>query len=371
MRAMLRRPASLLFLGSAFGCVPPSIPTNPQHKPIFYVITCAMDGVPDTAFTNAAVAHNFTANVPDGGTSPATLWVRGDDHNLCVAVRVDDADTLASSGAQFTFHDPPQGASVQTGDERLEVNRVGTAAAAYVDGFWTQLPAVAVPGIDANDGGTSEGGGAVGGVGGTHVVETYHPLDTFDDRHDFSLQPGDSICINLVLNLTNPAGSHAQTVEDFPCYQIPVELPPLCETNPERCVRPELQPNRILLYCVIRGCKVVDPLPLNCFRKWGGECPGCPGGAQFCPGPTYRITLTDLDEREWTVDLVDPAGRRVAHERRRTGDGLELSFTPGPMQGLSGGIADYVLVFTMQSGAEPGRRYEIGARLAHGPLPGR
>jgi hypothetical protein len=133
---------------------------------------------------DAAGRYDFQAArgpLDGGGTVPASFYVMNDATNLYLALRVSVQD-IGWSSLDTVFHAPGTGGFGEGSDI------LRTSATAFEDlhfhpisSFeWTRLPDVA-------DGGTSDGRSATQTHLGYVVYEVVHPLNSPDDRHDFSL----------------------------------------------------------------------------------------------------------------------------------------------------------------------------------------
>jgi hypothetical protein len=146
--------------------------------------TAVVDGNLAPGEWDGAGRYDFQAArapIDGGGTVPASFYVMNDATNLYVALRVSVQD-IGWSSLDTVFHAPGTGGFGEGSDI------LRTSATAFEDlhfhpisSFeWTRLPDVA-------DGGTSDGRSATQTHLGYVVYEVVHPLNTADDRHDFSL----------------------------------------------------------------------------------------------------------------------------------------------------------------------------------------
>lgn len=141
--------------------------------------TPVMDGVLTPGEWDAAGHFDFQANRTPGqggGTVPATLYVMNDSANLYLALRVEVAN-LGDSAFDGVFAPPGPDSDILRAVpwefQDLHFHEVTPFT-------WNWLPDVA-------DGGTQDGTAVALVQGGVGVFEVAHPLNSTDDRHDFSL----------------------------------------------------------------------------------------------------------------------------------------------------------------------------------------
>ena len=171
--------------------------------------TATIDGVIGAGEWNNAGTVNSPVNLQGGGTTPGTLFVMNDATNLYHAVRFNVAATRNS--AVFEFDNDHGGAPLVNGDDALLINPEladfcpdsippPLCGSIFLDQFFSTAP-LSFGLIDVSDGGTNDGAGAFSNGGGVTVHEFSHPLDSADDAHDFSLQPGDTVGFTLFIRL--------------------------------------------------------------------------------------------------------------------------------------------------------------------------
>lgn len=145
--------------------------------------TATIDGVLAPGEWDAAGRHDFQATrspADGGGTAPATLFVMNDRSNLYLALRVSVAN-LGYSAFDTNFF--PPGPDLSLGGDILRVRPWGFEDEHFhqiAPSFWEWL-------ADVADGGTQDGTSMAQTHGAVSVFEVAHPLDSADDRHDFSL----------------------------------------------------------------------------------------------------------------------------------------------------------------------------------------
>lgn len=169
--------------------------------------TATIDGVMSPGEWDLAKHVDFSVNVGDGMTTPATFFAMNDADNLYLALRVQ----IPTVNALFTsfdveFDNDHDGFWIDEGDDVFVLNPPNYLS----DDFRTYLPPCppnALCGLlDTDFGGTNDGGGMVVTAGEFIVYEVYRPLDSADDAHDFSLQAGDIVGWNLSLRLFVDSG---------------------------------------------------------------------------------------------------------------------------------------------------------------------
>jgi hypothetical protein len=145
--------------------------------------TPVVDGVLAPGEWDTAGHYDFHASrssAEGGGSVPATLFVMNDSSNLYLALRI-SVTNLGNSAFDSIFL-PPGPNPAEGGDvlralpwtfEDLHFHPVGPSA-------WDWL-------ADTADGGTQDGTASTQTNGGVSVFEVTHPLNSADDRHDFSL----------------------------------------------------------------------------------------------------------------------------------------------------------------------------------------
>lgn len=163
---------------------------------------------------SGAIKFTFAANVPEGGTTPATLLVQNDAVNLYLAVRVFRNPAVDGGGqAVFEFDNDGDGV-LENGNDGILYGSDGN----FFDFFRTNAPPCPEGSgegscgfFDTADGGTNDGAGAHANDGTFAVYELVHPLNTADDAHDFSLAAGQTLGLALSLNLRSPGGVNVLT----------------------------------------------------------------------------------------------------------------------------------------------------------------
>ena len=154
----------------------------------------------------AATRIDFTANVPGGGTTPATVFFRQDATRLFIAVRYERSTPDAGS-LSFEFDNNNSGGARENGDDALVYNP-NTTIGLFDDVRTNQSPPCAAdspPALcgpqDIDVGGRTDGAGAFGITGTESVYEIVHPLNSGDLGHDFALAGGSAVGWYLLLNI--------------------------------------------------------------------------------------------------------------------------------------------------------------------------
>mgnify|MGYP003681941629 CR=1 FL=1 len=153
-------------------------------------VTPTIDGAISPGEWDDAHVATFTLTY-NGESHPTTLYVKNDDANLYVAAVVEGDDYNNMDYFELTFDNDHDGSWWEDGDDLWGIKGDGL----LTDGFFSA--ATGSWHRDADSGGSMDTiGGAYhtnpGGVG-DYYFEFYHPLDTGDTGHDFSLSIGDTV----------------------------------------------------------------------------------------------------------------------------------------------------------------------------------
>ncbi len=183
--------------------------------------TPTIDGIMSPGEWDNAAKLDFQANVPGGGTTPATFYVMNDGLNLYLALRL----TRPSFGFKTEFivdFDNNNKGIPQNGDDVLTMiagkyvippvfsdsylyTCYGNSPTCIIDDTLTTLgiqPAAKLP----------DGAGTERNDGTYTVVELWHPLCSLDTTHDFCLKPGDTVGFRITLRLYSTSVAYAATV---------------------------------------------------------------------------------------------------------------------------------------------------------------
>jgi hypothetical protein len=146
--------------------------------------TPVVDGTLSPGEWDSAGRYEFAAKraaSEGGGAVPATMYVMNDGVNLYLALRV-TVTNLGYSAFDAMFPASPQN-TFGPGNDVLRAS-----ASSFQDLHFHLVPPNNYPWVaDVDDGGTRDGAAVVRTNGESSVFEVSHPLDSADDRHDFSL----------------------------------------------------------------------------------------------------------------------------------------------------------------------------------------
>jgi Bacterial Ig-like domain (group 2) len=151
-----------------------------------------IDGVMSAGEWNGAATFNFTANLPGGGTTPATLFVKNDNQNLYLAVKF--ARTTVDAGDNrlgFEFDNNNDGLGPANGDDYFGFQL--SPFIVFFDAFRSG------GGSSVTDDTQRDGAGAFGNNGTNSVYEMSHPLNSGQTGQDFALTAGSTIGLFLQL----------------------------------------------------------------------------------------------------------------------------------------------------------------------------
>ncbi len=181
--------------------------------------TATVDGVLAPGEWDDAAHVNFLVNLPEGGTTPGTLFVMNDGTNLYLAVRFARSALDPVNLVEFKFDNNDNGSGPENGDDELILN---TNSGVPGDQFRIRCVVNGVPTFcDATDTapfnpnspirfpdgypapGTREVAGSVANDGTFSVFELSHPLDSGDAAHDFSLAVGDTVGFQMIVDFVS------------------------------------------------------------------------------------------------------------------------------------------------------------------------
>jgi hypothetical protein len=164
----------------------------PNHPSVTGSGTATIDGVFNASEWANAGTLTFAANLPEGGTTQATLYAMNNRSNLFLAVRFARPSLDFANSVFFTFDNNHDG-GFQPGEDEIFFDH--TSPTPFRDRFQPT-------GDDTSAGGSNDGAGARGNAAGFSVLEVSHPLNS-GDTHDFSLEPGNTVGFFLILNIHN------------------------------------------------------------------------------------------------------------------------------------------------------------------------
>jgi hypothetical protein len=174
--------------------------------------TASIDGVLASGEWANAASFAIDVVLPEGGTTPGTLYVMNDASNLYLAVRYARSIDDQAKGVVFEFDNNGSGLfgypPFEEGDDALVLN----APSQLFDDYRTYRPpcppeTVCAP-SDTDDGGRVDGSGAYAREGTLHVFEIAHPLRSGDTAHDFSLNAGEDVGLQLHIVIIAGGGEH-------------------------------------------------------------------------------------------------------------------------------------------------------------------
>jgi len=175
---------------------------EPSWPLAYRQIPQVIDGVLGEPGWATATTFSFNANLPGGGTRPATLYAWNDTTNLYLAVRLEG--TGFESSLAFEFDNDNDGVA-ENGNDVILLNPPHE----FHDEFRTNLPPCTSPAEaacgfhDTDYGGFDNGAGAFRSDGSFSVYEMSHPLNSGDVGHDFSLASGQTVGMYLFLRMAN------------------------------------------------------------------------------------------------------------------------------------------------------------------------
>lgn len=223
MNGISRRLVLVSFLASA--CIPLSTEPGDDAR----VPEIIVDGIMSDGEWEPATVFHFDANVPDGGTTPASIYLTNDAVDLFVAVRFQRTlvDPGNSVGVEF---DTDGSNTLSVWDDGFVVNPDLGALSDVVRVTSEQYPRCP-PGAlcgprDEGLGGTNDGAWSFANDGSFTVYEASHPLNS-GDVYDFALTSGDVIGFQLFLRTIGPNASYPEGFGDtrFPAVGFqPVKI---------------------------------------------------------------------------------------------------------------------------------------------------
>ena len=167
--------------------------------------TPTINGVFGSGEWAPAASFEIDVVLPEGGTTPGTVYVMNDASNLYLALRYQRSVNDPSKGVHFQFDNNASAlfgfGTTEEGDDQIALN----AGSPFMDAYWTYrppCPAGALCGIfDTDDGGAVNGSGAHTHDGAFHMFEIAHPLRSGDTAHDFSLNAGQDVGMRVGMRI--------------------------------------------------------------------------------------------------------------------------------------------------------------------------
>lgn len=162
------------FVSAPFTVVAPPPPAAPT-----------INGFMNAGEWDGSATFNFTANLPGGGTTPATLFVKNDAQNLYLAVRFAQNTVLSGDNRLgFEFDTNNDGLGPAVGDDYFVFQH--TPISVFSDAFRS-----AGGGVTTDT--QADGAGAFGNNETYSVYEISHPLNSGQTGQDFALTAGSTI----------------------------------------------------------------------------------------------------------------------------------------------------------------------------------
>jgi hypothetical protein len=192
--------------------------------------TATMDGVINPGEWDNAAMVDFQAAVPTdegGGTTPATLYVMNDGLNMYFALKIARSSFGPKTDITIDFDSDSSGLATAS-DDHLEMYVGNSILATLLDKYRYICPGDPVESAncittDTDSGrgilpaGTNDGTANAKNNGSYTVIEFSHLLKSGDNRHDFSLQSGDTVGFKATLLLTSiKPNSRGRVSTDIP-----------------------------------------------------------------------------------------------------------------------------------------------------------
>ncbi len=175
------------------------------------VVTPTIDGVMNAGEWAGAATYDFTANLPGGGTTPATLFVKNDNDQLYLAVRFTRTSVDAGENRlQFEFDANNDGVGPVDGDDYYGYQQ--TPSAVFFDAYRR------TGGV--TDDTQPDGTAAFQNDGASSVYEISHPLNSGQAGQDFALAGGSTIGLFFQLVI----GSTTTTYPGTFIHYLPITI---------------------------------------------------------------------------------------------------------------------------------------------------
>lgn len=176
--------------------------------------TAKIDGIMTPGEWATAASVEFQANLPandGGGTAPATLYVMNDGVNLYIGLKIARPSYGGAINPVLEFDNDNDGVR-EPGDDVFGMSVGRYSPVAFFDDYRYTCPGApaGTAGCGPSDTasvagfpppGTTDGAAAATNNGQFTYIEMFHPLDSTDDLHDFSLVPGATVGFTLSLRL--------------------------------------------------------------------------------------------------------------------------------------------------------------------------
>jgi hypothetical protein len=178
-----------------------------------------IDGVIDEDEWSMAAKVNFTM---EGFLFNGTLYVMNDYENLYLAAKITDDDFGTNESTAdafvFVFDNDNDFTGFEVGDDILFCWSISNRP---FDAFFNET---GEPNDDSVHGGTQDGFSKASGDGTYNYFECWHPLNSSDDEHDFSLKLGDIVGF-IVVYIDNNVVSGVWPDPDDPWHDIKIAVP--------------------------------------------------------------------------------------------------------------------------------------------------
>lgn len=165
-----------------------------------------IDGAVSANEWTDAVQYRFDANLPYGGTTPATLYLTNDETDLYVALTFARAKTDETRSISIELHGPRGRADGP--DDAVVVNFAPDGkVTAYDDYYYTGgvcPPNAICSGLDTAAGGTNEVAASGTFAGGIVTIEFRHPFTGADGSRDVQVLPGEKLSFMFNVRLLGP-----------------------------------------------------------------------------------------------------------------------------------------------------------------------
>jgi hypothetical protein len=149
-----------------------------------------VDGIFDPAEWSGAVTYPVAISLPEGGTTPGTLYVTNDATDIYIALRYERTTIDAMTSLQFIIDWRGSGLMTPDNDRFVITANACSGFTLFTDSFITLASPPCYPGIpcapeDKDYKGTEDGAGAIQRDGVWMTYEMRHPLASGDFRDMF------------------------------------------------------------------------------------------------------------------------------------------------------------------------------------------
>jgi hypothetical protein len=283
--------------------------------------TPVVDGILAAGEWNAAGHYDFQATrapAHGGGTVPATLYVMNDSTNLYLALSV-AVPSVGYGGFSAAFHAPGENPFAEGNDILTLWNST------FEDFHYHQTSPNSWDWLaDVADGGTNDGTGLMQESGGVTTFELSHPLNSADDRHDFSLTIPEHVtffadvedCIDSCAGTFMPASGFGQIV-----VVSGTHVPPETRITSGPRDGAQVRDERTFEFTGTDDVAPLDELRFECAidgEEWS-DCESPLGGVVADGWHTLQVrALDDMlnadptpAQRRWRIDTRPPSKPKV------------------------------------------------------------